>query len=275
MLLFMDVDFVAILQKILEDFGTAVPGIIGAIVVFVVGWIIASVVAKMIFKLLSKIGLDKFADKLNQIDLFSKMKVEIKPSVVVSKIAYYLILLIFTMVAAEVSGMQDLSDLMEKILDFAPKVLSAFIIMIIGLVVADFIKNMIITACDSVGIPSGRIIASFIFYFIFITVVITALKQIGIPTELVSTNITIIIFGIVLAFSVGYGFASRQVMASILSSFFYTKGKVGIGNIIQINGVKGEVIDMDSTSVTLKTADDSKVIIPLSRFAENDVEIFN
>jgi small-conductance mechanosensitive channel len=271
----MDINFIEIIQGVLMQFAEAIPGIVGAIVIFVIFWIVASIVAKLISKMLSKVGIDKFADNLNQIDLFAKMKVDMKPSSILSKIAYYLLLLIGAMVAAEVSGMQELSDLMEQIINYAPKVLSAGIIMIIGLVVADFIKKMIVTACDSVGVPSGRIIGSFVFYFIFVTVIITAMKQIGIPTELVSTNVTIIILGIVLAFSIGYGFASRKVMASILSSFFYTKGKIDIGNVIKINGVKGEVISMDSTSITLKIEENSKVLIPLSRFAENDVEIFN
>ena len=271
----MEIDFIGILEGVLMKFANAIPGIVGAIIIFVVFWVVASIVAKIISKMLSKVGIDKFADNLNQIDLFSKLKLDMKPSSILSKIAYYLLLLIGAMVAAEVSGMKELSDLMEQIINYAPKVLSAGIIMIIGLVIADFIKKMIVTACDSVGVSSGRIIGSFVFYFIFITIVITAMKQIGIPTELVSTNVTIVILGIVLAFSVGYGFASRKVMASILSSFFYTKGKVDVGNIIKINGMKGEVISMDSTSITLKTEENSKILIPLSRFAENDVEIFN
>ncbi len=275
MLLFMGINFTEIFQGVLAKFGEAIPGIVGAIIVFIIGWIASGIIARIADKLLKKVGIDKFADNLNQIDLFSKMSVDVKPSAILSKITYYLLLLITMMVAAEVSGLQELSDLMEKIIDYAPKVLSAFIITIIGLVIADFVKKIIVTACDSVGVPSGRIIASFIFYFLFITVIITALKQIGIPTELISTNVTIVILGIVAAFSVGYGFASRKVMASILSSFFYTKGKVHVGNVIQIGETKGEVVDMDSTSITIKTEKGSQVLIPLSRFAENDVEIFS
>lgn len=271
----MEIDFIGIIEGVLTKFAGAIPGVVGAIIIFIVFWILASIVAKLLAKMLVKVGADKVADNLNEIDLFSKMKLDLKPSNILSKIAYYLLLLIGAMVSAEVSGMQELSDLMEQIINYAPKVLSAGIIVIIGLVVADFIRKMIVTACDSVGVPSGRIIGSFVFYFIFVTVIITAMKQIGIPTELVSTNVTIIILGIVLAFSVGYGFASRKVMASILSSFFYTKGKIDVGSIIKINGVKGEIISMDSTSITLKTEENSKVLIPLSRFAESDVEIFN
>ncbi len=273
--LFMGIDFQKIFQDIFSQFGEAVPGIIGAIIVFILGWIVAAITARAIRNILSKVGIDKFADNLNDVDLFSKMRLELKPSNIFSKIVYYLLLLVTMMVAAEVSGLQELSDLMEKIIDYAPKVLSAFIITLIGLVIADFIRKMIVTACDSVGIPSGRIIASFIFYFLFITILITALKQIGVPTELISTNVTLVIAGIVVAFAIGYGFASRNVMESILSSFFYIKGKVHVGNVIRLGDIKGEVVGMDSTSIILLRENNHRVIIPLSRFAQEEIEIIS
>ncbi len=262
-----------ILQEILSKFGGALPGIIGAIIVFILGWIISSIIAKGIKTLLSKIGIDKFADNLNQVDLFSKMSIELKPSAILSKIAYYILLLITLMIAAEISGLQELSDLVVKIIEYTPRVLSAFILALIGLVIADFIRKMIVTACDSVGIPSGRIIASFIFYFIFITIIITALEQIGFDADLISNNVTIIIAGIVVAFAIGYGLASRDIMESMLSSFFYVKGKIKVGDRLKVGNSLGEVVAMDSTSITLLTTEQNRIIIPLSRFAEGEIEV--
>lgn len=275
MLLFMGIDFEEIFQNVFGQFASAIPGIIGAIIVFVIFWIIAKLAARMVKAVLGKIGIDKFADNLNQVDLVSKMSMDIKPSTILSKIVFYIFILIGMMVAAEVSGLQELSDLMEKIIDFAPKLFAAFIVLVLGLMIADFIKKFIITACDSVGVPSGRVIGNFIFYFLFVTIIITAMQQIGMPTDLIATNVTIVILGIVLAFSIGYGFASRKVMASILSSFFYTKGKVDIGQHIKIGDIKGKIVGMDSTSVTIFTDNKTHVIVPLSRFAEKDVEIFS
>ncbi len=273
--LFLGIDFEKIFQDIFSQLATAIPGIVGAILILIVGFIVAAITSKVTKNIFSKIGVDKFADKLNKIDLFSKLNIDAKPSNIISKVVYYILILITMMVAAEVSGMKELSDLMEKIIDFTPKALAAFILIIIGLVICDFIKDMIITACDSVGVPSGRIIANFIFYFLFITIVITALSQIGIPVDLISTNITLVIGGIVIAFAIGYGFASREVMASILSSFFYVKGKINLGDMIRVGKQQGQVVRMDSTSIILLKEDKNKVIIPLSRFAEEEVEIID
>ncbi len=271
----MEIDFIQILQDILGKFGAALPGIIGALIVFIGGWIFSGLIAKLIRKTLEKIGIDKFSDSLNKIDLFSKTSIEVKPSQIISKIAYYLLMLVTLMVAAQVSGLQELSDLMEKIIDYTPKLLSAFVMFIVGLILADFVKKMVKTACASVGIPSGRIIADFIFYFLFITVTMTALKQAGVTTDFMTTNLTIIIAGIVIAFAIGYGFASRKIMASVLSSFFYTKGKISIGDVIRIDNVKGRVVEMDGTSITLLTEENNKMLVPLSKFSDQNVEIFN
>ncbi len=268
-------DLTKILQEILSKFGGAIPSIISAIIIFILGWIISGVISRLLRKMLEKIGIDRFADRLEEIDLISKMKVEVKPSRFISKVIYYLLMLVTLMVASAVSKLQELSDLVEKIIDYAPKFLSAFIILIIGLVIADFIKKIIKTACDSVGVPSGSIISSFVFYFIFITVIIISLEQIGIPTDLLETNVTIIIAGIVLAFGIGYGISSIKIMSSMLSSFFYSKGKVEVGMTVKIDEDKGKVVAMDSTSITLLKEDNTSVIFPLSRLAETKIEIFN
>jgi small-conductance mechanosensitive channel len=57
--------------------------------------------------------------------------------------------------------------------------------------------------------------------------------------------------GVILAFSIGYGFASKEILLNIISSF-YSKNKYKTGQVIEIDGVKGEVIDVDNTTISLK-----------------------
>ena len=67
--------------------------------------------------------------------------------------------------------------------------------------------------------------------------------------------------------------ASRDVLANILSNF-YSKTKFKEGQVIAINGIKGEIIAMDTTSITLKT-EESVSIFPMSFLQNQRVEIFS
>ena len=58
-----------ILRTLLLRFTSAIPNIIGAIIVAIVGMLIAKAVSRIIEKVLGSIGIDKLAQKLNDIDI--------------------------------------------------------------------------------------------------------------------------------------------------------------------------------------------------------------
>jgi len=260
-----------ILNTLADNFLDAFPRILGALIIFIVGWIIAKVVAYVIKRLLSSIGIDKLAEKLNEIEFIEKSSFNIVPSQVLSKVAYYVLLLLFTIVSSEYLAIDAVTGLVRDILNYIPSLIAALLVLVVGLLIAQFIQSILVTTLKSLGVPSAKIIGVFIFYFIFLMSVITALTQVGIDTDFISNNLSIIIAGCVFAFALGYGLASKDMMANFLASF-YSKEKLRIGDIITISNVKGEVIKIDSVSITLLT-NNSNVIIPLSKLTSETFEI--
>ena len=74
-----------------------------------------------------------------------------------------------------------------------------------------------------------------------------------------------------LAFSIGYGLASKDLVASFLASY-YTKDKLNIGDKVTLNGVTGTISNVDKSSVTLDTGQ-KDVIIPLNKILLDNIEI--
>jgi small-conductance mechanosensitive channel len=155
---------------------------------------------------------------------------------------------------------------------YVPLLISAAIVMAIGLFIADALRKMTLTTCQSLGIPSAKTIASFVFYFIVISVLMSALTQAKINTDFIKQNLSIVLGGLVAAFAIGYGLASRNMMANFLASL-YSKDRFKIGDTISINGTTGTIENMDSTTLTLTTPDKKRVIVPLSKLTTETVEI--
>ena len=135
------------------------------------------------------------------------------------------------------------------------------------------IRKLVETTLASIGISSYKIVASFLFYFLLINVVVVAIAQAGINTDFLQKNISIFIAGGVFAFAIGYGLASKEVMTNFLSSF-YSKDKVRIGEFVELAGEEGEVIDIDKNSITL-AANGKKVIFPLSTLMSQKVTVLD
>lgn len=242
-----------------------VPNLITAVAVFIVGSMLAKFLRKLVRKILEKTGVDRLADKLNDVDLVAESNVSIIPSVLISSILYYMVILVFAMTSVEALGMAALSDLMTDLINYVPKAISALFVLIMGVLVIDMIKKVILTALESLGITSAKLLANVVFYFLFINVALITLKQAELQTTFMENNISIVLGGVILAFSIGYGLASKTLMSNMLSSF-YNKDKFEEGDELTVEGKKGIVIGLDGTSLTLRV-DEGEMVVPLSKLS--------
>lgn len=259
-------------RKLLEQLTGFVPKFIGAAILFIVGRLVAKLVTKILQTGLEKSGFDKLGDKLNEIDIIKKFG-EVKLSVLIPKILYYFILLVFITAATETLGMKVLTDMVASLVTLIPKLIASAIMLFAGIMIADALKNAVINISKSLKIDSGKLLGNVVFFFFLVIALIAALKQAGIETSLLESSFNLIIGGIIFAFAVGYGMASRDVLSNILSSF-YTKNKFKEGQTVGIDGIKGEIIAMDTTSITLRTGD-TQTILPLSILQTKNVEMFS
>ena len=176
--------------------------------------------------------------------------------------------------ATDVLDMPAVSNLVMGLFNLIPSIIVAGIILIVGTLFADTLRAISQTALDSLGVPSARLISNLLFYFLFINIVISALTQAKINTEFLSQNISLLIGGVVLAFAIGYGLASKSSMANFLASF-YSKGKFDIGDKITVDGETGKIINMDKSSLIIVNDKGNKVVFPLNQINNQKIEIHN
>ncbi len=246
--------------------------LIGAVLILVIGWLVAKMVAAVTKTMLEKVGADKVGDKLNEIDAIKGLKLEIKLSSIISKVLYYFILIFMLRPAADTLGVPAISDMVKLMVEFIPKLISSALMLSAGVFLADALKNFVVTLCKSFNIAAGKLIGTAIFFFLLIIFVIQAVAQVGINTSLLESSFNLLVGGIIFAFAIGYGFASKEILLNIISSF-YSRGRYKEGQVLEIDGIKGEVIAMDNTTITLKTAD-SKTIFPLQVLQSKKVIVF-
>lgn len=267
----MDFKISEALSETIISLFNALPNIIMAILVFIIGFILIKIITKILKKVFEKIGIDKLGEKLQSIDIIAQSNIEIKISEVLVKGIYYFLMLFVIIISTDILGLEVVSNLISDILNFLPNLLVALIVLILGTLFADLVKKFVDTALSSLSIPSSKLIANFIFYFLFINVLIIALSQSGIKTDFLAQNITMIIGGAVLAFAISYGLAARTSVANYLASF-YIKDKFELGDTIVFENTKGKIIDLDKSSCTVKT-NEGKVVIPLNLLSEKTVLI--
>ena len=248
-----------------------IPAILKALVIILVGYILAKVVRNLLRRVLEAVGIDKLADRLTSIELFANSNFNIVPSAIISSAAYYFINIIFIMAAVEAMGLRIISDLLNDLITYIPNGVTALVVLVFGIILADAVKKVIYETCRSLGIAAGNLIANVIFYFILLNIVLIALRQAQLQTEFMEENITVILAGVAGAFAIGYGLAARHVMGSLLASF-YNRGRLSIGDEVTINGMRGEIVTMNNSDLVLRS-EESEFIIPFKNLTSQSVEV--
>lgn len=260
-------------NTLINQFVIFVPRVIGCFIIVAIGYLVAKGVTIVIRKVLVTIGFDKIGDKLNEIGLIKQLKTEIKLSDIVAKVVYYFILLIFLTAATETLGVDAITSMVLSLVNFIPKLIAAAVMLQIGIMISDAIKGAVVATCKSFNIPSAKLIGNIAFVFFLIITFISALGQIGIETTLLESSFLLVIGGVILAFSLGYGIASKDVLSNIISSF-YSRKNYREGQVIKIDEIKGVITKIDNTTVTIVN-DNTTTILPLQFFQTRQVEIFN
>ncbi|NQX90702.1 MAG: mechanosensitive ion channel [Flavobacteriales bacterium] len=265
------------LLRSFENFGNGiaeyVPIVISALVILLVGWIVAKLVSKTLHKALELIKLDHILAKVKLDKLLAKIKSGLSPAKILAKIVYYLLMLLFITSASEVLGWTMITEGITAFIGYLPTLGVALVIFVIGVYIAELIQNMVYTAANSIGVSGAKAISNIVYYVLMIFVAVTALNQAQIDTDIITSNITLIIGSILIAFAISYGFASRDIVTNMLSSY-YGKGKYQEGQRVRIGEVEGVIQKIDSLSITLKTKDGQEVI-PSRKMIESQITILD
>ena len=269
---FLDKLKAGVFAELLARFSSAAPKLLLALLILVVGRVIAGIVRRLVRRILATLQVDRLAERLNDIDLVQRTGMRIQISGVVAQMVFYVLMLGFIIFATDMLGIPAITDMVRDVINYLPALFSAFVLFLLGLFLADMVRGAVQTTCQSLGIPSAKMIATAVFYFLFVTIAVSALSQAKISTGFIASNLTVIIGALALAFAIGYGLAARDLVANYIAGH-YNRNKVRIGDDVRIAGVRGKVVLIDSTSMILQTPERA-IIIPLSKMTTEKVEVF-
>ena len=260
------------LRVFAEKFMGTIPSILGAVIVLLIAWLLARLVSGGFERLLRTVKFDILAERLQLTEFLQQMGVQMSPSALIGRFIYWIFVLLIIASAAETLNWILVSELIQKFLSYLPKLVTGIVVFIAGSYLASLARDFIRSATGSLGISTGRILSSVLYYLLFIMVVLTAMEQASIDTRILSTNLLIIIGAIMLAAAISYGFASRDVLANILAGFF-NRRTFQKGMVIEIDGIQGMIVEMSNVAVTIQVSENERVVIPSHQLMTSKVKI--
>ncbi|WP_034040135.1 mechanosensitive ion channel family protein [Wocania ichthyoenteri] len=259
------------LSAISNEVAGVIPNILGAIVIVIIGWLLTKLIVGIVRKALKLAKADKLDDKINEIEIFEGKKLNFNIIKIITKFVKWIMYIMLLIVVTDILNLTMVSEEIKNFLGYLPKLFSALIVFTIGLLLANFVKKAIKSFFESMDLSGSKMISQIVFFLLLTFISITALNQAGVDTEIITSNITMILAAFLLAFALAFGFGAQKVVGDLLRTF-YARKTYEIGQVIEFNNVKGEVETVNNISVTLKT-EQGKIVVPIKDIVESQVKI--
>lgn len=186
------------------------PKLLIAMLVLVLGWLLAKLLFTMVVKSLNAMHFSSLTHKARVDTFLERGGIKRTTGEIIGLLIYWIVILITLLAASNIVGLTVVSDLFSDILQFIPKVIVAVLILTIGLYFAIFISDIVLAYAMNVGFIDAELIGRIIRYAIVVFVVIIALGQMDIGTNILVPAFLIAFGGVALSLALAFGLGGRK-----------------------------------------------------------------
>jgi len=192
-----------VLSNFVDSTVAFIPNLVGAIILLVIGLIVGKVLGRVVHEVLERINLDYYVTESK------KPSFSITHLMVV--IVRWWIYLGFIAAAVSILGITELTLWVRQILAFIPNIIGAALIVIVGYVLAEYIRKHLRNTQQVFASIVGKVL----FFFIIYVAIALALPVLGISATLVNNVLLVIIGSVGLGLAIALGLGMKDAVSEL------------------------------------------------------------
>jgi len=132
------------------------PNLIGALLVLALGFLVGALFHKITEKILKFFKLNQLFDKFRITAMFEKAGHKFSIVSLLASVIYWVIIIVFITVSVEMLGLTQISEFLRNIVFYLPNVIVAIAILVIGILIGNFVDNLIRNTTRAVKVASAE-----------------------------------------------------------------------------------------------------------------------
>ncbi len=207
-------------SSVLNQLTTFIPNLLGAVLILIIGWLAGSWLKFLVSKILGAVKLNALIAG-TAVDSFLK-KAEIRGKIedILGSTVRWLTIFIFFIAAINILGLSTVSQVLNNILGYIPKVFSAAIILLAGVLLAGLVESLVKGAVGSVAVSVSRFLGKLASWIVMIFATLAAISELGIAANFINTLITGTIAMLSLGLGLALGLGSKDIVKDILTEWY-------------------------------------------------------
>lgn len=207
-------------REFLHQIAALLPRLALAVAVVAVGWLVAKAVRFAIEKALRAVNFNVLTERAGTDRFLQQGGLQGDTTTIFGMFAYWVVILATLIIAFNGLGLTYITDLLQRVELFAPKVLVAMLVVVLGSYFARFVGEAVHTYCEDAQIADADILGKIARYFIMTFVVMIALSQVEVGGDIVQRTFLILLGGLVLALALAFGLGGRDWAAAMLERWW-------------------------------------------------------
>ena len=193
------------------------PNFLGAILVIIFGWLVAIVLEKLFDQVARIIGLQTLSERIRLEDSLKKSGIKMDLAKLIGAFVKWVVMIVSFLAAAEILTLNTVADFLNRILAYAPNVAAAAAILLIGVILANFLAQVIMSLVKGTGLGYADILGTITRWSIVIFAFLAALMQLGIAQAMIQTLFTGVIAFLAIAGGLAFGLGGKDAAADLIN----------------------------------------------------------
>jgi hypothetical protein len=212
--------FVDATREFLHQTAAFLPKLLLALVVVLVGWLLAKAARFAVERALRAVNFNVLTERAGTDNFLQQAGMRGDTTTLFGLVGFWVVILAALIIAFNGLGLTYITDLLQRVVLFTPKLLIAMLLVIFGSYCARFVGNAVQNYCIDAQIPDGDVLARLVRYLIMTLVVMIALSHLEIGGDIVQRTFLIILAGLMLALALAFGLGGKNWAAALLQRWW-------------------------------------------------------
>lgn len=193
------------------------PALLGALLILLLGWFLAKILKAALVRILVAVRLEKFSARSGLSKFLSRGDIKHSLADVLGTVFFWIVLLFFIDLAADVLKFTLLQNLINSIISFIPRLVVAVLIIVVGVLLSSFFKGLVRVTASSYALARSELLGTIAQYLTIFFTLAVALEQLGVATNILVYSVLIVIAALAFGFALAFGLGSKEVAGKIVN----------------------------------------------------------
>ena len=194
------------------------PNFLGAVLILIIGWLIAILLERLVDQIVRVIGLQSLSEKVRLEQGIKKAGIKKDFAGLCGAFVKWVILIVAFLAAAEVLKLTQVADFFNSILAYVPNVAAAAAILLIGVVLANFLADVIASVTKGIETGYAEALSVLVRWSIIVFAFLAVLVQLNVASYMIQTLFTGFVALLAIGGGLAFGLGGKDAAADFINN---------------------------------------------------------